>query len=472
MANHRLITLLWIFTEKFGLIFLSMITFFAYARLLSPAELGVGVVIIAIVEMIGLIYSSILEDPLVRLETLEQRHISTAFWAAVMVSLLSIVVLSFATVLYTADVNLQWMVAAASLKILFTMMARVYVAQMRRSGNFKLLASRTLLGKVLGGVAGIAVALWGYGAWAVIAQALIMELVSIVVLMLGDRRRIPLYMDFAFLRELLATGTPIAINVLSFHALQRGTNVLLGMTAGSSAVGMFNMALRIIDLPRSAIYNGLMSYALPVFSRRIQDPPRLVALIRSCTAVSGFILTPLFVGIAVCADDIILLIFGSKWAEAIPLLQVLAVAAAIGNTAMFASTALVAVNRTRLTLKAEVGTTLLALAIVYGLGPTYGAMAGALAMLARIVMISPLQIRGLNTAIGFGWASFFAPNYRVVVASTLMAAVVLWLSPRLPLTGFLHLAGTIAAGALAYALAYSVLHPRWLPEFKAVFTAR
>jgi O-antigen/teichoic acid export membrane protein len=472
MANHRLITLLWIFTEKFGLIFLSMITFFAFARLLSPAELGVGVVIIAIVEMIGLIYSSVLEDPLVRLEKLEQRHISTAFWAAVMISLLSIVLLSGAAMAYTADTNLQWMVAAASVKILFTMMARVYVAQMRRSGNFKLLASRTLLGKILGGVGGIAVALWGFGAWAVIAQALIMELVSIVVLMLGDRRRIALYIDFPFLRELLATGTPIAINVLSFHALQRGTNVLLGMTAGASAVGMFNMALRIIDLPRSAIYNGLMSYALPVFSRRTQDLPRLVALISSTTAISGFILTPLFVGIAVCADDIILLIFGQKWAEAIPLLQVLAVAAAIGNTAMFASTALVAVNRTRLTLKAEVGTTLLALAMVYGLGPTYGAMAGALAMLARIVMISPLQIRGLNTAIGFGWRTFFACNYRVVIASVLMAAVVLWLSPRLALPGFVHLGATIGAGAVAYALAYSLLHPRWLPEFKAVFNAR
>lgn len=56
MANHRLITLGWIFTEKFGLIFLSMITFVVYARLLSPAELGVGTVIIAIVELLSLIH--------------------------------------------------------------------------------------------------------------------------------------------------------------------------------------------------------------------------------------------------------------------------------------------------------------------------------------------------------------------------------------------------------------------------------
>lgn len=472
MANHRLMTLVWIFTEKFGLIFLSMITFFAYARLLSPEELGVGVVIIAIVEMVGVIYSSLLEDPLVRLEHLEDKHISTVFWVSVLISLLSIVVISFAVMLYDTTPAIRWMTAIASVKILFTMMARVYVAQMRRSSNFKMLASRTLLGKVLGGVGGIAVALWGFGAWAVIAQALIMELVSIVVLMLSDRRPIALFIDWRVLRELLAAGMPITITVLSAQLLQRGANVVLGITAGAGAVGMFNMALRIIDLPRTAIYNGLMSYALPVFARRSADPSRLIAIISASTAISGFLLTPLFVGIALTADDIILLIFGAKWAEAIPMLQVLACAAAIGNIGMYASTALVAVNRARLTLKAEIGTTLLALALIYALGNHYGGMAAALALLVRIAMITPVQIRALNTAIGFGWRSFLEPSYRSVIASLCMATTVMVVSPHFGFQGYLHLACNIGIGAVSYAFAYSLLHRRWLHEFKAVFTTR
>jgi O-antigen/teichoic acid export membrane protein len=472
MANHRLVTLGWIFTEKFGLIFLSMITFVAYARLLSPAELGTGTIIIAIVELIGLVYSSVLEDPLVRLERLEDRQISTAFWAAVLVSLLSIVVISAAVMLYTPDPVLRWMTAAASVKILFTMMARVYVAQMRRGGNFRMLASRTLLGKVFGGVGGIAVALCGLGAWAVIAQALIMEFVSIVVLMRADPRRIAFYIDGPFLRELLKSGAPVAINALSSQTLQRGVNVVLGMTAGVNAVGMFNMAMRIIDLPRTAIYNGLLSYALPAFARRSAEPLRLIGFLGDSTAVSGFLLTPLFIGVALTANDLILLIFGAKWAEAIPLLQVLACTAAIGNTAMYATTALVAVNRSHLTIKAEVATTVLALALIYAFGNVYGGMAAALALLARMLIITPLQIRGLNAAIGYGWRRFFDSNYRSMIASLVMAATVLYVSPQLGLQGYLHLIGTIVVGALSYAVAYSVMHPRWPQEFKSVFTTR
>jgi len=472
MANHRLVTLGWIFTEKFGLILLSMITFVAYARLLSPAELGVGTIIIAIVELVGLIYSSVLEDPLVRLERLEDKHISTAFWAAVLVSLASIVLISLAVLLYTTDPVLRWMTALASVKILFTMMARVYVAQMRRSGNFKMLASRTLLGKIVGGFAGIAVALCGLGARAVIAQALIMEFVSIIVLMRADRRRIAFHIDGAFLRELIKAGTPVAINALSSQTLQRGVNVVLGMTAGANAVGMFNMAMRIIDLPRTAIYNGLLSYALPAFSRRSAEPLRLLGIIGDSTVVSSFLLTPLFLGIALTASDLILLIFGAKWAEAIPLLQVLACTAAVGNMAMYATTALVAVNRSHLTIKAEVLTTLLALLLVYGFGSVYGGMAAALALLARMLLITPLQIRGLNAAVGYDWRRFFDSNYRSVLASLVMVATVLSLSPHLAVQGYLHLLCDISLGALSYAVAYSVLHPRWPQEFKSVFTAR
>ncbi|WP_460164023.1 oligosaccharide flippase family protein [Pseudomonas sp. S2_F03] len=472
MANHRLVTLIWIFTEKFGLIFLSMITFVAYARLLSPAELGVGTVIIAIVELIGLVYSSVLEDPLVRLERLEDKHISTAFWAAVLVSLASIVVISGAVLVYTPDPMLRWMTAVASVKILFTMMARVYVAQMRRSGDFKTLASRTLLGKVCGGVGGVAVALWGLGAWAVIAQALIMEFVSIIVLMRADRQRIAFHIDGPVLRELLKAGAPVAVNALSSQTLQRGVNVVLGMTAGANAVGMFNMAMRIIELPRTAIYNGLLSYALPVFARRSADPSRLRAIFSDSTAVSGFLLTPLFIGIALTAHDVILLIFGAKWTEAIALLQVLACTAAIGNTAMYATTALVAVNRSHLTIKAEVATTVMALALVYSFGSLYGGMAAALALLARMAIITPLQIRGLNSAIGYDWRLFFDTNYRSVIASLVMAAFVLLVSSRSGFEGYLHLICNIVAGALSYAVAYSVMHPRWPQEFKSVFTAR
>ncbi|HLV18004.1 MAG TPA: polysaccharide biosynthesis protein, partial [Pseudomonas sp.] len=66
MIRERLARLAWIFSEKFGLILLSMLSFFVFAHLLSPEELGLGVLIIVIVELVALLFSSLIEDPLVR----------------------------------------------------------------------------------------------------------------------------------------------------------------------------------------------------------------------------------------------------------------------------------------------------------------------------------------------------------------------------------------------------------------------
>ncbi len=53
-----------------------------------------------------------------------------------------------------------------------------------------------------------------------------------------------------------------------------------------------------------------------------------------------------------------------------------------------------------------------------------------------------------------------------------MVVAVLWLSPQTGLSGYAHLVADIVIGTLTYALAYSLLHPRWPQEFKLVFTAR
>jgi hypothetical protein len=59
-----------------------------------------------------------------------------------------------------------------------------------------------------------------------------------------------------------------------------------------------------------------------------------------------------------------------------------------------------------------------------------------------------------------------------VIASLVMAATVLYVSPLSGFQGYLHLICNIVVGALSYAVAYSVMHPRWPQEFKSVFTTR
>ena len=472
MIRERLTRLAWIFSEKFGLILLSMLSFFVFAHLLTPEELGVGVLIIVIVELVGLLFSSLIEDPLVRQPQVTPRQRATAFWACVVAGLGSLGVISLGGLVVSDDAVVRAMVLVAASKVLATLMARIYVAEMRRSGNFRLLASRTLLGKVLGGLGGILVALQGGGAWALIVQALIMELVSLLMLMRNDPRRLPLVFDRPWLAGVLVAGLPIAINTLCGQLLQRGASVVLGLTVGVQAVGQFNFALRIIELPRTAVHNGLASYALPAFARRVEQPARLWSLFGAVSSLTGFLLTPCYIGLALTAEDLVLLVFGAKWLAAVPTLQLLAVMAALANTALHAQSLLVAVSRIQTVVRAEVVTTLLALALLGLLGEPLGALAGGLAMLARTLLIVPIHVAALRRSIGFGALDWLLTNYRSLLATLLMSIAVLYFSTHSTLGGYAHWLADICVGALAYALAYSLLHPRWWPDFKGMLAMR
>lgn len=472
MIRERLARLAWIFSEKFGLILLSMLSFFVFAHLLTPEELGVGMLIIVIVELVGILFGALIEDPLVRQQQVSHRQRATAFWACVVVGLGSLGVIGLGGLMVSDDTAVRAMVLVAASKVLATLMARIYVAEMRRSGNFRLLASRTLLGKVLGALGGILVALQGGGAWALIVQALIMELVSLLMLMRNDPRRLPLAFDRPWLAGVLVAGLPIAINTLCGQLLQRGASVVLGLTVGVQAVGQFNFALRIVELPRTALYNGLASYALPAFARRAEQPARLCSLFGAVSSLTGFLLTPCYIGLALTAEDLVLLVFGAQWLAAVPTLQVLAVMAALANTALHAQSLLVAVSRIQTVVRAEVVTTLLALALLGLLGEPLGALAGGLAILARTLLIVPIHVAALRRSIGFGAADWLQGNYRSLLATLLMSLAVLYFSAHSTLVGYTHWLADICVGTLTYALAYSLLHPRWWPDFKGMLAMR
>lgn len=472
MLGQRLVKLAWIFFEKFGLLLLSLISFYVYAMLMTPEQLGLGILIIAVVEAIALIYTSTVEDPMVRLDRLESEHISTVFWAGLLVSIPTALLLVGGTLLYTNDPAVRWMMMLAALNIPMVMASRVYVADLRRKGNFKALASRTLLGKVIGSAAGIGAAMANLGSWATIIQAVTMEGIALLVLMLTERRRIPFLINLSFLRELVWAGAPVALKAMSWGLMERGVNMVLGATAGMAAVGAFNMASRLVNLPRTAIYNGLLSYALPVYSRRKGDPESLRRFFYTSTQLTSLFLVPCFLGLSVAAEEIILVIFGEKWASAIPVLQLLALATALSSTLLYAYSAYMAVSQTRLTLKAEMVASALTVILVGVGGAEYGAMAAAVALLLRSLTMFPINLIGLKTAIGLSVTSYFRHIYRCLLASMLMAAAVWAVRHFGGQTGMPGLAVVIASGAIVYLFSYTLLHRGWFRDLKGFLSSR
>ncbi len=467
MLRQRLAKLLWIFIEKFGLVLLSVVSFLVYALVLSPEQLGLGVIVLGLVELVTLLNTATFDSAFTRLDKIKVRQDGSLFWGGTGIAILCALAINLVAVLYSPDPDIWLMVLVASLILPLQMASRVHVAHMRRDGNFKALAKRTLAGKLMGMLAGISAAYAGWGPWAIILQAVVMQTVATTVLLYTEKRRLPFFVDWSFIRELAVIGMPVAVKAMSWNLMNRGVILILGFTAGTAAVGYYNLANRLIELPRTAIFSGLMSYALPVFARRKHDVEGLRTFYFQATQLSLIALAPLFIGLALMAEDLLYLIFADKWLASVPILQILAVVASIGFVFVFTSSLLVALKQQAITLKAEITGTLLALLVVFLLGSQYGALAGAAGMCIRILFIVPVNVWALNKVLAMSARQNMQLVMPSFVGCCIMAIVVSWLQQFSTSPSWLHLLLMSAFGAFVYVLTYTFAHMQWIGDLKA-----
>ncbi|GAB3015005.1 oligosaccharide flippase family protein [Bowmanella dokdonensis] len=469
--RHRVINLSWIFFEKFGLIGISVCSFLLYALLLGPSQFGLGVLALTLAETFGVVYCSLLEDPLVRRRDDMSKSAASVFWLGGALSLVTSVVLVGAIWLASDDGLFVALVAFACLKLLASVMARPLVAMLRRERNFKALANRTLAGKVLGALAGIGAALGGAGAWAIVLQAVVMDCFALLWLLRGRWQHVWGPVSWPVFLSIAKEGSSIALKMLSRGMLVRGMTLLLGATTSTTVVGYFSFANRLIDLPRQALSEGLLSYALPAIARRANEGHQVGRFVSDLSVYTALLMVPLFVGALAVGPDIIRYAFDEKWHAAIVLFQILALLAALRSLVLYVPATLAAMGQARIGVGADICLSLLSLGLVWWLSPALGAMAAVLALTVHTTLDLGFKCYQISRVTQLDYQRLAYDYGRILLASTLMLGVV-WMLSRQFAMDFAMILIAVLTGLLVYLISFSLLKPNWYKGLMLVMRTR
>lgn len=438
MLKNRIIKLAWVFVDKFGMILLSILSFYVLATQLTPQQMGLGVLAIAAVEAVAVLINAVLEGPYTCVEKTSQKTDGSFFWSSIVLAVLGQILVIGVTYMVTDNQLILLLIMAASLKMLLSLAARVFIVHMRRDGKFKALAIRTLVGKIIGTVVGIVAAFYGAGAWAIVVQGVVLEFVSFAIVFAMDRRVLPLYIDIGFMKQIFKMGIPLVVSALNVDMLQRGISLLLGSVAGAVEVALYNFATRIVDLPRTGILWGLSHYALPVLSRRYNEDNKEAEKTKyffgNATRYTFCILFPCFLGLSLLSEDLVMLVFGEKWQEAIPVLQVLSLLAAFSVMFAYISPLFLAMKKPQLTVKAQMVTSIVALVILYFFSARYGAMAAAVALCVKFVLLTPFNLIAIKTLLNVRLSYLIHLIHVSLISGAVMSAVVIYLKSTLMLS--------------------------------------
>src|SRR5262249_33067921 len=149
--------------------------------------------------------------------------------------------------------------------------------------------------------------------------------ISLVMLWTASSWRPSFTFSMASLRDLGSYGIKAFVSRLFTYATDNADNLLVGRYLGSAALGAHSLGYNAMVSPLSRIVAPVAQVLFPALSRIQTDTDRVVATWLRTTAATAAIMFPAFTGIIIVAPDLVTVVFGAEWHEAVPVLQLLSV---------------------------------------------------------------------------------------------------------------------------------------------------
>ena len=394
----------WSALEAAGAGLFSIAAAFIVARLIGPAELGVGATAVAVHVLLWVAVNALFADAIVQRETVDQTLLSSAVWASTATGCLAACVQMAAGWLLAAmldDGRLIPMALALAAPLPFVGMGGALQGLLTRERRYRALAARTLTGQGAGMILGVALAYEGAGAWAPVAQQACGALLSALVLIGVSGWRPRAVFRWKPVAALLRIGLPLTASTLSQIGRYRIFAILIGGTAGATALGQIHVAFRLVDTVRDITFTALWRLLLPILSEHQHDAPAMLRQVDRLLRLSGAVTLPLCGCMALALVPVTTLILGPSWHEAGAAAEPLVVLMALSALMFPSGAALVAVGQARYTLYANLAglaATVVGVLLVRPATP----FAAVLVWCAAQAFVSPYSLWVNGRALGTG----------------------------------------------------------------------
>lgn len=371
----------------------SLIVFIILARLLTPEAFGIVALANVFLAFMNIFLDQGFAQALIQCQDLEPEHLDTAFWTHLSSGIV-LTGLSFTTAGLVANwfdqPQLIPILQCFSFLFFINSLSHVQKAILMRKFAFKIMATRALLGILIGGVVGIVMALSGLGVWSLVSQQFLYESVEVFVLWGASDWRPRFKFSVRHFQELFSFGINIVILQFLNFFNKRSDNLLIGYFLGDVALGYYAIAYRVLQVMTQLLVFTTKQVALPTFSRLKTEPERFRQAFYKATKFTSLVAFPTFVGIIILASELVFSLLGSQWIPATPVMQVLALAGIINSISLFKGSVFMAMGKPSLQLKIGLLTTALNL-IGFLVAVRWGIVAVALAYVISSYIIFPIS---------------------------------------------------------------------------------
>lgn len=304
------------------------------ARLLTPADFGLFAMVASLTAFVASFKDFGFTMAAVHREHVDDQQSSLLFWMSMKLNLLTgVFVAAMAPVLawFYGEPRLTAMTLTVAIGVVAIGLAAQHESLLIRRMRFAGLAAVDVASLVAGVALGITCAILGAGYWSLVAQ----------FVATGVLRSAGVWGISGWRPSWQTRGARSLVNVdpmLSYagyltayrilsHVGRNLDRVLVGYFSGAAAVGYYDNAFRWSLYPVQQVYQPLMNVAVASLSRVRHAPPTYRAFCRAAFLPMFSIVLPALVFMALEPRRVLLVLLGEQWLPAVPLFQVLCLAA-------------------------------------------------------------------------------------------------------------------------------------------------
>lgn len=379
--------LIWRFAERCGAQGVQFIVSIVLARLLAPEDYGTISLVTVFTTILQVFVDSGLGTALIQKKDADDLDFSSVFYFNFAVCLVlyagMFVAAPYIAVFYD-DPTLTPVVRALCLTVVVAGVRGIQQSYVSRHLLFKRFFFSTIGGTIVSAVIGIAMAYMGYGVWALVAQQLSNVAVGTVILWVMVKWRPKLMFSWQRLKELLSFGWKLLASALLDTVYNNLRNLIIGKLYSSADLAYYNQGDKFPKVIVTNINTSIDSVLLPTMSNVQEDHARVKSMTRRSIKTSTYIMAPLMMGLAFCAEPIVRLVLTDKWLPCVPYLQIFCITYMFYPIHTANLNAIKAMGRSDLFLKLEIAKKVVGMALLLST-MWFGVMAMAYSLLVGTV---------------------------------------------------------------------------------------
>jgi len=444
---------LWVFSLRITNKGLGVIRTIILARLLSPSDFGILGIALLAASTLETFSQTGFQAALIQKKDHIESYLDTAWVVSAVRGLLLFLILLFSAPLVAAFFNspqATMVIKVIAVSTLLSGFRNIGIIFFQKDLEFNKQFIYELSATLVDLTIAIILAFILRNVWALVWGGLAANFVRLCMSYILHPYRPHVRFDKGVFMQLFGFGKWVLCSTILVFLVTQGDDIFVGRMLGVTALGLYQMAYLISNLPATEISHVISQVTFPAYSKLQNSLQEIRNAYLNVLQLVAFVSAPLSAGLFILSEPLVGTILGNKWIGCVPIVQVLAIAGLVRSLQATTGAIFLAVNRPEIEPKWQ-SIRLLTLAfLIYPLFIVWGLLGVAISVIVSAIISTLGFVYMVLKITECSIKSFIKIISIPFLNSLLMLATIWFLKKNLIAIGMWEIITLVCTGIITY----------------------